>query len=45
MPYRFPAWSRGPDLGEFGSDAELSGRQATALRKESIRDLPARRAA
>ncbi|WP_241740965.1 hypothetical protein [Streptomyces sp. L2] len=31
---------RGPDIAEFGSDAELSGRQATALRKQSIHDLP-----
>ncbi|MFD6289278.1 hypothetical protein [Streptomyces sp. NPDC060205] len=30
----------GPDIDEFGSDSEFSGRQATDLRKESIRDLP-----
>ncbi|GHD96697.1 hypothetical protein [Streptomyces naganishii] len=30
----------GPDLGEFGSDAELSGARATALRKQSLRGLP-----
>ncbi|MFF3849702.1 hypothetical protein [Streptomyces sp. NPDC002328] len=33
-------WTRGPDLGEFGSDAQLSGAQATALRKKSLSDLP-----
>ncbi|MGW1165389.1 hypothetical protein [Streptomyces sp. NPDC002550] len=33
-------YGRGPDIGEFGSDAALSGREATALRKEEIRDLP-----
>jgi hypothetical protein len=31
---------RGPDIAEFGYDTELSGRQATALRKQSIHDLP-----
>ncbi|NHI08765.1 secreted protein [Streptomyces sp. KO7888] len=40
VPYRNDAWSRGPDLGEFGSDATLSGAQATALRKESLTGLP-----
>ncbi|MGQ4376573.1 hypothetical protein ACN6K9_006939 [Streptomyces sp. SAS_267] len=39
LPYDAP-YTRGPDLAEFGTDAELSGRQATALRKESLRDLP-----
>ncbi|MGW4561448.1 hypothetical protein ACWEN3_03240 [Streptomyces sp. NPDC004561] len=33
-------YGRGPDIGAFGSDVELTGRQATALRKQSIRDLP-----
>lgn len=33
-------WFRGPDLAEFGSDAQLSGAQATALRKEALRGLP-----
>lgn len=33
-------WTRGPDLGEFGSDVQLSGAQATALRKKSLSDLP-----
>ena len=40
VPYGADGWSRGPDLGEYGSDAELSGAQATALRKESLSDLP-----
>ncbi|MEU8992789.1 hypothetical protein AB0C98_41495 [Streptomyces sp. NPDC048558] len=40
LPYDEKGYTRGPDLGEFGSDAELSGRQATALRKESFKDLP-----
>ncbi|MEV6195990.1 hypothetical protein AB0M19_26735 [Streptomyces sp. NPDC051920] len=39
LPYD-KAYTRGPDLGEFGNDAELNGRQATELRKESLRDLP-----
>ncbi|MFF3450992.1 hypothetical protein ACFYXJ_28050 [Streptomyces sp. NPDC002667] len=39
LPYD-KAYGRGPDLGEFGADARLNGRQATALRKESLRDLP-----
>ncbi|WP_328362071.1 hypothetical protein OG800_27795 [Streptomyces sp. NBC_00445] len=34
------SWTRGPDLGEYGSDAELGGAQATALRKEALADLP-----
>lgn len=33
-------YGRGPDIAEFGADAELSGAQATALRKESLRSLP-----
>ncbi|AVH61340.1 hypothetical protein C4B68_21810 [Streptomyces dengpaensis] len=40
VPYDEDGWSRGPDIAEFGSDASLSGSQAAALRKESIRDLP-----
>ncbi|MEU6276087.1 hypothetical protein ABZ871_27290 [Streptomyces populi] len=39
LPYD-EAYTRGPDLGEFGNDTELNGSQATALRKESFRDLP-----
>ncbi|RZB18197.1 hypothetical protein StrepF001_13750 [Streptomyces sp. F001] len=40
LPYEDDLYMPGPDLAEFGSDVELSGRQATALRKESIKDLP-----
>ncbi|WP_308310697.1 hypothetical protein [Streptomyces sp. GbtcB6] len=40
LPYGTEGFGRGPDIGEFGSDARLSGRQATDLRKESIKDLP-----
>ncbi|MER7576368.1 hypothetical protein [Streptomyces sp. NPDC126514] len=40
VPYGTFGWSRGPDLGEFGSDVSLGGAQATALRKESLRGLP-----
>ncbi|MFF8318810.1 hypothetical protein ACF06V_16770 [Streptomyces bobili] len=39
VPYD-EGWARGQDLGEFGYDRELSGAQATALRKESLSDLP-----
>ncbi|WP_234439765.1 hypothetical protein [Streptomyces bicolor] len=40
VPYGTDGWVRGPDLREFGSDAQLSGAQAMALQKESLRDLP-----
>ncbi|GGJ44905.1 hypothetical protein [Streptomyces brasiliensis] len=40
LPYGTDRYGRGPDIGEFGSDAELSGGEATALRKESVRYLP-----
>jgi hypothetical protein len=40
LPYGTSGFGRGPDLGEFGADAELSGAQATALRKKSLRSLP-----
>ncbi|ALV34910.1 hypothetical protein [Streptomyces sp. CdTB01] len=33
-------WKRGPDFGQFAADSELGAAQATALRKESVRDLP-----
>ncbi|WP_063781155.1 hypothetical protein [Streptomyces maremycinicus] len=42
VPYGTDGFDRGPDLGEFGADAEFSGAQATALRKESIKDLPSK---
>ncbi|WP_314223800.1 hypothetical protein [Streptomyces zaehneri] len=40
VPYGTDGFERGPDLGEFGADAEFSGAQATAMRKESVKDLP-----
>jgi hypothetical protein len=40
LPFGTSGYGRGPDMGEFGSDAELSGGQATELRKESLRTLP-----
>ncbi|MFD9393933.1 hypothetical protein ACFWBB_25315 [Streptomyces sp. NPDC060000] len=40
VPFGTDGYDRGPDLREFGADAEFSGAQATALRKESIKDLP-----
>ncbi|MEU0412274.1 hypothetical protein ABZ307_31240 [Streptomyces griseorubiginosus] len=40
VPYGADGWSRGPDIGEFGSDAQLSGARATALAKESLSGLP-----
>ncbi|MER6564429.1 hypothetical protein ABT300_43320 [Streptomyces sp. NPDC001027] len=40
LPFGTDSSERGPDLAEFGPDAEFSGAQATALRKESIKDLP-----
>ena len=40
QPYTANGYVRGPDIDEFGSEAELNGREATALRKEDFRDLP-----
>ncbi|MET7572703.1 hypothetical protein ABZT04_30000 [Streptomyces sp. NPDC005492] len=40
QPYTASGYVRGPDIAEFGSDALLSGREATGLRKEEISDLP-----
>lgn len=40
VPYGTDTFVQGPDLAEFGSDAEFSGAQATALRKESLSGLP-----
>lgn len=40
VPYGADGWSRGPDIGEYGYDARLSGAQATALRKEPYSRLP-----
>ncbi|MFM9590006.1 hypothetical protein ACKI1J_34270 [Streptomyces scabiei] len=33
-------WTRGPDIGGYGSDSALDGGEATALRKESLSGLP-----
>ncbi|MEU1405301.1 hypothetical protein ABZ471_23585 [Streptomyces sp. NPDC005728] len=40
VPYGTGALVRGPDIGQFGSEAQLSGARATALRKESVSGLP-----
>ncbi|WP_406437392.1 hypothetical protein OHB00_23840 [Streptomyces sp. NBC_00631] len=40
LPYKADTYGRGPDMAEFGSDAALTGAQATLLRKESVKDLP-----
>ncbi|WP_406837846.1 hypothetical protein ACICHK_18930 [Streptomyces sp. AHU1] len=40
VPYDDRHLSRGPDIAGFGTDVALDGRAATALRKESLRDLP-----
>ncbi|MFJ1810194.1 MULTISPECIES: hypothetical protein [unclassified Streptomyces] len=40
VPFGTDGYERGPDLGEFGADAEFSGAQATAMRKESVKNLP-----
>ncbi|MFI6356467.1 hypothetical protein ACIBJF_28255 [Streptomyces sp. NPDC050743] len=42
MPYEVGSdgYVQGPDLDEFGPDVALGGRQATALRKQELRDLP-----
>ncbi|NEB81141.1 hypothetical protein G3I40_38930 [Streptomyces sp. SID14478] len=33
-------YEEGPDMDEFGSDKEFTGREATALRKKALRFLP-----
>ncbi|MCK1823058.1 hypothetical protein MTQ10_26555 [Streptomyces sp. XM83C] len=40
VPYGTDKWVRGPDYGEFGSDATLTGAQAMALRKQQLADMP-----
>lgn len=40
LPYGEDGRLRGPDVAEFGADAQLSGARATALQKESLRGLP-----
>ncbi|MFI0241927.1 hypothetical protein [Streptomyces sp. NPDC016845] len=39
LPYPV-GYEAGPDMDEFGSDKEFSGREATALRKKSLSFLP-----
>ncbi|MDT0438561.1 MULTISPECIES: hypothetical protein [Streptomyces] len=40
VPYGTGDWSRGPDYQSFGSDVELGGARAQALRKEELGVLP-----
>ncbi|WP_320785018.1 hypothetical protein [Streptomyces sp. CRN 30] len=40
VPFGTYGWTRGPDIGEFGSDAVLSSARAAALQRESLRGLP-----
>ncbi|WP_329252724.1 hypothetical protein OG223_24920 [Streptomyces sp. NBC_01478] len=40
QPYTASGYVRGPDIAQFGADAELTGREATALRKEELSGLP-----
>ncbi|MGA5326157.1 hypothetical protein ACPCJT_28555 [Streptomyces griseoincarnatus] len=40
LPYGEDGRMRGPDMGEFGADAQLSGARATALQKEALQGLP-----
>ncbi|MFF5859941.1 hypothetical protein ACFY8B_30720 [Streptomyces sp. NPDC012751] len=40
LPYGEDRYGRGPDMDGYGSDAELSGAQATALRKRSLAEVP-----
>ncbi|GAA2293672.1 hypothetical protein OKJ48_07265 [Streptomyces kunmingensis] len=39
LPYP-DGYEEGPDMDEFGSDKELTGKEATALRKKALRFLP-----
>lgn len=40
LPYEEGRYGPGPDMGEFGSDTELTGAQAAARRKRSLAGLP-----
>ncbi|MFG2371277.1 hypothetical protein ACGFY9_07350 [Streptomyces sp. NPDC048504] len=42
VPYGPDGWSQGPDLAEYGHDVAFTGAQAAALRKESLKELPAK---
>src|SRR6185295_8221437 len=39
VPYGTDGYSRGPDIDGYGADADLTGDQVAALRKESLRGL------
>ncbi|MFI6409125.1 hypothetical protein [Streptomyces sp. NPDC050548] len=39
QPYSY-TYERGPDIAEFGADVQLTGREATALRKQELSGLP-----
>ncbi|MFF1477056.1 hypothetical protein ACFVYD_05670 [Streptomyces sp. NPDC058301] len=40
VPLGTDGYSRGPDIEGFGAEADLTGAQAVALRKDSLRTLP-----
>ncbi|WP_234336887.1 hypothetical protein [Streptomyces xylophagus] len=40
VPYGADGWSQGPDIAEYGHDVAFTGAQATALRKEALKELP-----
>ncbi|MGW1724785.1 hypothetical protein ACWCQK_17830 [Streptomyces sp. NPDC002306] len=40
VAYGTDGWSKGPDIAVYGADVQLSGAQATALRKQALVDLP-----
>ena len=41
VPYTLDdGWSEGPDIAEYGYDTAFTGAQATALRKEALKELP-----
>ncbi|WP_406456826.1 hypothetical protein OH768_24070 [Streptomyces sp. NBC_01622] len=42
VPYGPDGWSQGPDIAEYGHDVDFTGAQAAALRKESLKELPAK---
>ncbi|OIJ64839.1 hypothetical protein WN71_026855 [Streptomyces mangrovisoli] len=40
VPFGTDDWNRGPDLDQFGAEVDLTGRQATELSKQALKDLP-----
>ncbi|MGW3104964.1 hypothetical protein [Streptomyces sp. NPDC001100] len=40
VPYGPDGWSQGPDIAEYGHDVDFTGAQATALRKDELKELP-----